>query len=151
MPLRLRRLLPALLLLLLPLALAAESDGTPDNFTIQNFRSQQLRPDGQLDWRLAGTKAVGAGNNVQVFGAQIFMNRVPDPIRIFAASCRFNRLQHLITSDQRVHLRSRNMTVDGVGFDLDPATKVMNVHTEVRVRLYGPAVNLLHESGQTPD
>ena len=58
---------------------------------------------------------------------------------IFADSAEYDKNLRMLRGDAPVHYRSREMSVDGVGFDADQDRKFVHVRSKVRVVIYPDA------------
>jgi len=58
---------------------------------------------------------------------------------IFADSAEYDKNLRMLRGDSPVHYRSREMSVDGVGFDADQDRKFVHVRSKVRVVIYPDA------------
>lgn len=108
----------------------------PDRFTIRDFRSQGVREDGGVDWRLHGGTATGNAAQVDITDLEIVVYRNDDPILIRSPSARFDRVRNVATSGQPVHVRSSNMVATGIGFELDPGGHRLTVRQQVHIQIY---------------
>lgn len=58
---------------------------------------------------------------------------------IFADSAEYDKNLRLLRGDSKVHFRTRELSVDGVGFDADQDRKFVHVRSKVKVILYPAA------------
>lgn len=58
---------------------------------------------------------------------------------IFADSAEYDKNLRLLRGDSNVHLRTRELSVDGVGFDADQDRKFVHIRSKVKVILYPDA------------
>jgi hypothetical protein len=120
-------------------------------FQVANYRTQRLKANGELDWRLFGREARSNGPEIHVDGLRITVYRDADTIRIFSGACIIDRTNRLASSSKKVRLISRNMDASGEGFDYDIDKRVFVVRQNVTVRIFDDSVNLLGETGQGAD
>lgn len=66
---------------------------------------------------------------------------------IFADSAEYDKNLRMLRGDTPVHYRSREMSVDGVGFDADQDRKFVHVRSKVRVVIYQDARRRSASSG----
>ena len=69
-----------------------------------------------------------------------FWNRIPhSQALIFSDDAEYDKNLRLLRGDSPVHYRSREMSVDGVGFDADQDRKFVHVRSKVKVVIYPEA------------
>ena len=110
-----------------------------EKFTIDNFKL------GGADYVITGEKAIFSGNIGVIDGVQALFNQERGDMRLFTPHCTLNQIDNACHSDRRVHLRSKNFMIDGVGFDLVLAKHRLFIRNDVRVRIFGNQTNLLGE------
>ena len=110
-----------------------------EKFTIDNFKL------GGADYIITGGKAIFSGNVGVIDGVQALFNQERGDMRLFTPRCTLNQIDNECHSDRRVHLRSKNFMIDGVGFDLVLAKHRLFIRNDVRVRIFGNQINLLGE------
>ena len=127
------------LMLFLASILISSSGTFEDVIIIDNFKT------GGPDYVIAGKKARVNGNRVLIdhIKARLYQNN--GEIYLFSPECDFDQNQKTGYSNQPVHIRNKNMTIDGVGFELDIEQSRVVVKKDVRVKIYNYRDDLLGE------
>jgi hypothetical protein len=114
-------LLPALALLLACLpADAGKPKGPSDNgrLTMSDFRTRGVTSDGK-QWMLRGGNAVKEGSFVRMDDVELTITSTDgEKVVITSPKCIFNPQTKVCSSDAPLHVTSRQVTVDGVGYDV---------------------------------
>lgn len=131
------------LLLLLPAVRAEDLPGEGGGPVINNFTLREFDDDGQLAWQVFGQRALITGSRVRLTGAQILCRNGGELYRIFTPACEFDRTTKTGRGDQRLQMRSRNLLIEGIGFDLDLGTRRLSIRSQVKLRILGEQANLL--------
>lgn len=112
-------LLAALLLAAVP-AIAGKQKGPSDNgrLTMSDFRTQGVTSDGK-QWVLRGGNAVKEGSFVRMDNVELTItSQDGEKVVISSPKCLFNPQTKVCSSDAPLHVTSRQLTVDGVGYDV---------------------------------
>ena len=116
------RNLGALILLTQPIIDVVKND-IPNIHSIVSLAGQQPYP---LLW---------TARQVEDF----WKNKEHSQALIFADSAEYDKNLRLLRGDSNVHLRTRELSVDGVGFDADQDRKFVHIRSKVKVILYPDA------------
>ncbi len=136
--------LAALFALMLVLGVGAGNEGTSHTkLALSEFRLIKYRDDGTLDWLLYAEKGVTAGNRIHLQKARIIFYRTPDDkTEVISPQCSFDEAAKRGRSKEKVQIRSPNMTIDGVGFDLDAQKRIIVIRRQVRVKILNSTAKL---------
>ena len=117
--------------------------------SLSKFRLIKYKDDGTLDWLLYAEKGVTAGNRVHLKNAKIiFYRALNDKTEVISPQCSFNEVAKRGRSKEKVHIRSPNMCIDGVGFDLDAAKHIIVIRSKVRVKIAKSKTKSVDRSGK---
>lgn len=109
-----------------------------DKLTIKGFKYH----DAKLF--LTGREALVSGRRIQIRDARAEMtDDAGEKTVISTPSCEFDKVSRRGSGDQAIHLRRRNMTIDGLGFDVDFNRHRIIIRRQVVVRLFDPKIKLL--------
>ena len=110
-----------------------------ERLTINNFKL------GGIDYLIVGDKAIVTGDRALIKKMQGVFHRNNSEMRLFSPECDFDQVAKTGQSSSRIHLRSKSLTIDGVGFDLDFAAHRVFIRDEVKVRIFTKDKQLLGE------
>ena len=130
-------LLPVLLLALLPDAWSAtRSAADSGRTTLGSFRTRGMTADGKGSWKLVGGTAVTEGNLVDLGNAELtFVTDTKETILITTPVCAFNRLNKTANSEAPLRVTHRQMTMDGVGYDLLAEQQEIHIRSQAKTRI----------------
>jgi hypothetical protein len=138
-----RRLRHLLLLLLAAAPLLAGPPISVSRVIIQNFRSRELRPDGSIAWTLHGGQAVVTGARAALTEVQGLLMVEGEEYHLTSPGCVYEKEQQTLRSTEPVQVRGPRLLLDGVGYDVDLATRRIVVRKDVRLKLFNSPVAML--------
>jgi hypothetical protein len=98
------------------------------------------RGDGYL---IIGKEAKMTGKKLVIKGAQAQIQLDDDKVVVFTPEFTFDTIRKYGSSDKRINIRSRNMTISGTGFDIDFEKQRVVIRRNVHVKLVDFDTNLL--------
>ena len=122
---------------LLNLPIFYTSHAANENITIENFKT------GGANFVISGKKAVIAGNRVYIEKLQARISQGATETYLFSPKCDYDQINKLGKSDQRVHIRNNNMTIDGIGYEFGITSSTVTVKSDVKVKIYNYGGDLL--------
>ena len=124
-------------IMILALGVTGASSTYDGIFTVKDFKT------GGDNYVIVGKKATINSNRVTIdrIRARIFQEK--GDLYLFSPKCNFNQDQKMGYSDETVHIRNKNMTIDGIGFELDLGHGKIFVRKDVRVKIYNYREDLL--------
>lgn len=111
--------------------------------TISDFTFREFNDLGKVAWLIFGKTGLTQGNKVKLQGVRMVYYGKEGEIQVFSPECELDEQNRMGRSTMPVHMRGRNMTIDGVGFDLDIGARRMTIRRNVKVRIFDPDVDLL--------
>ena len=104
--------------------------------TLGSFRTRGVTADGKGSWKLVGGNAVTQGNLVNLGNAELtFITDAKETIVITTPVCAFNRLNRTGNSEAPLRVTHRQMTVDGVGYDILAEQQELHIRSQVTMKL----------------
>lgn len=123
--------------ILAPLSVTASPHARTDKMTITDFRLAGA------DYAISGSKATIRGNRAIVTQMHATFYDDDNTITVETPHGTFDRNSHIGRSHAPVRIRGRNITIDGVGFDLDMRQHTVRVRDRVKVTVENPDPKLL--------
>jgi lipopolysaccharide export system protein LptC len=125
--------------LLLGLSISLARAGAPDLgvLILKDFRTRSADQTDPTGWEVTGKRAEVRGSIATLQQVQVVLNGKTAPATITSPDCVFNRSTNLVTSKAPLHLVSKQMTLDGVGYDLDPQKQTLHIRSKVKMIIKG--------------
>jgi hypothetical protein len=125
------------LILLCVLPSVAQDKLPGKNLAAERFT---YRGDGYL---IIGKEAKMTGKKLVIKGAQAQIQLEDDKVVVFTPEFTFDTIRKYGSSDKRINIRSRNMTISGTGFDIDFEKRRVVIRRNVHVKLVDFDTDLL--------
>ncbi len=106
--------------------------------SLSKFNLREFRDNGDLAWQITGERAVTVGGRVRLFQVRMQLQTGGDRYDVTTPACEFDRQTRAAHGDQPVVIRSRNITVEGVGFDVDPTAARLTIRRQGKVTVSNP-------------
>ena len=132
----------------LNLAWAGDSNASLTRVTMENYRSREVNADGSTAWSLFGREAVITGARALLKRVQAHLFQEQIEYILFTPACTYEKDSHALRSNDRVHVHSSRLTMDGEGFDADLVTRRLTIRRNVRLMLYNSPIDLLGNAPQ---
>lgn len=116
---------------------AAANDDFQQRLTISNFTL------GGADYTVAGEKAIVMGSRALIQQIQAVFQRDNKEVRLFSPECDLDQISRTGQSRDRIHVRTRSLTIDGVGYDVSFPDQRIFIRNDVKVRIFASDKNLL--------
>ncbi len=127
-----------LLLAALP-SVAGKNKGTAETgrITLGDFRTKGVTSDGKAQWQLRGGNAVTEGVMVRLGNAELtFITQEKDTVVITSPRCEFNRLSKTGSSDAPLKVVHRQVTIEGVGYDVLAEQQAVHIRSNVKMTIH---------------
>lgn len=118
----------------------------PGRFTGEEFNLPIMTRDGKKEMLVRGKKAKSNGNLVSMSNTRITMYLEEDKggkTTIVSAKCTYDIIKRFGHSCEPVNIRSSQIVIDGVGYDLDGLKRVITIRSRVTVRIFNRSQNKL--------
>ena len=103
-----------------------------------DFTTRGVREDGTRNWAISGGSAVVRGPLAEVSKVRVILH-VHDggEAVITSPKCVYNQNTGIARSDAPIHVASRELTLDGVGYDISLHEQQLRVRSGVHMKLRG--------------
>lgn len=107
--------------------------------SIEHFITRGVANQGGSPWHLEGKRAVIRGSQADLQDARLtFITQNKEPVVITSPRFAFDRLTKSGHSDGPIHVDHRQLTLDGMGYDILTDSQVLHIRNQVRMRIITP-------------
>lgn len=104
------------------------------NMRMSSFKTRGAREDGQTAWELRGGRCVVRGGIADMDDLVLaFLQENGGRVEITSPKCAFSEGTRVGRSEAPIHVRSRALTLDGVGYDVFVDSRKLHVRSNVHM------------------
>lgn len=136
------------------LSLSCLQGGPASVMVLKGFQTRGTDELGRTSWDMVGEKAVieGSIHHLTTITLHLFL-KDGDQATVKSPACTYNQATGLIDSDAALVVRSRQMILNGVGYDILTGERKLRVRSNVHMRLKAgerQGLQLFRKSEQKP-